>query len=100
MNDVIKKTMEAGALLASQRALAKAALQDADIHIIRQLFISGPTWDGDIIDKTARDRLIASGAVVRAGGWSQLSEFGFETAIKVGFGRVKETWAASRRAAS
>jgi len=39
-------------------------------------FCRGPVWDGNVIGKTQRDRLIEHGLVERVNGWSFLTKEG------------------------
>lgn len=62
----------------------------------RQLFFSGPTWDGDIVSKAGRAGLIRRGYCIHRNGWAQLTEAGFEMAVAAKLGDDKEAWANKR----
>lgn len=64
---------------------------------MRQLFLHGPTWDGDIVSKAGRAGLVKRGYVERENGWSQLSPAGFALAVRSGLGEAKERWENKRR---
>lgn len=49
--------------------------------VLEQLFIQGPTSDGDIIDKNGRGDLVAKGLAARWNGWAFLTEKGVRFAI-------------------
>lgn len=60
-------------------------------EVLWQLFRNGPTWDGNIIDKSKRDELVSIGWVCRAGGYNSLTEQGFkECVFGCQFGDKKE----------
>ncbi|MEN3238569.1 hypothetical protein PUR29_34585 [Methylobacterium ajmalii] len=54
-------------------------------EILRQLFLDGPTWDGDIISKTARNEVILMGLAEREDGYTQLTREGLRHALIAGF---------------
>lgn len=58
--------------------------------VLRQLFLDGPTWDGNIISKAGRDDLIAVGFADRRNGWAFLTGLGVEYAIASGLNREKD----------
>lgn len=43
----------------------------------------GPVWDGNLIGKTARDRLVVAGLVCRWGGWNFLTKDGIKYAVNL-----------------
>lgn len=55
-----------------------------------QLFVHGPTWDGDIVSKAGRGELFDRGYATRCNGWSSLTEAGLHLAVRAGFGDEKE----------
>lgn len=59
-------------------------------EVLWQLFRNGPTWDGDVVSKAARDALIAAGHAQRLSGWTSLTERGVRLAIDEGMHRRKE----------
>ena len=60
--------------------------------VIRCLFFHGPTWDGNIPSKAARDELERLGLVNHRFGYAWLTDAGVEVAINAGFDRDKERW--------
>lgn len=69
------------------------ALSSAAVDALGQLFVHGPTWDGDIISKTGRDDLIELGLASRAEGWAFITEKGLRLAISVEVkGRHDQRW--------
>lgn len=76
---------------------AAAPLDGNEREVFRQLFFSGPTWDGDVASKVGRDGLVDRGLAVRREGWQALSEAGFIAAVEAGYGDQKEDWDARRR---
>lgn len=64
--------------------------------VMWQLFRDGPTWDGDLVSKEARDHLERRGLVERGDGWNWLSDLGTRLAIGIGMGIRKD--AAAQRA--
>lgn len=60
------------------------------LAVLRQLFMNGPTWDGDIISKQHRNDLYGMRLAHHVGGgFSQLTEAGVTRALELGFGRDK-----------
>lgn len=62
-----------------------------------QLFVHGPTWDGNIVSKAGRGELFARGYATRSNGWSGLTTAGLELAVAIGLGDEKETRDNKRR---
>jgi len=59
----------------------------ADIYkseALMQLFVQGPTWDGNLISKSQRDDLVAAGLADRWDGWNFLTQEGVEAAVAGG----------------
>lgn len=46
-----------------------------------QLFVVGPTWDGNLISKQGRTELVDCGLAFRRDGWQSLTEAGLLMAI-------------------
>lgn len=57
---------------------------------LSQLFMSGPTSDGDIVVKSGRDSLFERGYATRINGWSFLTPKGVEVALALTLDREKE----------
>lgn len=51
---------------------------------LMQLFVEGPTWDGNLIDKSARNILVEAGLCERWNGWNYLTQEGVEAAVAGG----------------
>jgi hypothetical protein len=49
--------------------------------VMMQLFVVGPTWDGNLISKQGRTELVDKGLVFRTEGWQSLTEAGLTIAI-------------------
>jgi len=57
---------------------------------LRQLFLNGPTWDGDLVSKAGRTGLVQRGYAEQCNGWQQLTSAGFNVAVRAGLGDDKE----------
>ncbi len=53
-------------------------------EVLMQLFVFGPTWDGNLISKSDRDTLLRAGLASRYEGWNFLTEAGVQTALTGG----------------
>lgn len=51
---------------------------------LMQLFVHGPTWDGNLISKSERDALVDAGLADRWSGWNYLTQEGVEAAVAGG----------------
>jgi hypothetical protein len=49
--------------------------------VFNQLFVKGPTWDGNICSKNGRDSIISRELAVHYEGWTQLTKLGLALAI-------------------
>jgi hypothetical protein len=58
-----------------------ARLSGAAKDVMMQLFVTGPTWDGNVIAKSGRDELCAAGVAEHRNGWAYLTREGVEMAI-------------------
>jgi len=56
------------------------ALSENAIEVLGQLFVNGPTWDGNIISKPGRGELFHAGLVLRVNGFAFLTEEGVRIA--------------------
>ena len=54
-------------------------------EVLLQLFLDGPTWDGDIVSKQARNEVILMGLAERQEGYTQLTHEGLRHALIAGF---------------
>lgn len=48
---------------------------------MNQLFMRGPTWDGDITSKAGRGELVANGLAFHDEGWASLTARGVAMAV-------------------
>lgn len=53
-------------------------------EVLMQLFVEGPTWDGNLISKSDRDALVDAGLCERWQGWNYLTLDGLKTAVSGG----------------
>jgi len=53
-------------------------------EVLMQLFVQGPTWDGNLISKAERDALVNRGFADRWNGWNFLTQEGVEAAVAGG----------------
>ena len=61
---------------------------------LRQLFLCGPTWDGNIISKSGRGELCDLELAQHEFGFAWLLRDGVQIAIDFGYDREKEKWQA------
>lgn len=54
----------------------KSLLSKAAIEVMLQLFINGPTWDGNLISKEGRNELLRDHSILRWNGWQWLTNRG------------------------
>ncbi len=66
----------------SWNALMFNELTSGSKDVLGQLFLCGPTWDGNIISKMNRDELVELGLAIHRNGWAFLTEAGVDMAIK------------------
>lgn len=52
-------------------------------EVMAQLFLNGPTWDGNLISKDERDNLVDAGFVDRDNGWNFLTVKGVREAVRL-----------------
>lgn len=52
------------------------------VEVLGQLFVKGPTWDGDILSKMGRNELYDNGLIERMQGWNFLTRDGMQAAIE------------------
>lgn len=66
------------------------ALSAAAQEVMMQMFLNGPTWDGHVMSKAARDELRRAELIERWNGWQWLNAKGVAMAIDQGtISRVK-----------
>lgn len=56
---------------------------------LKQLYLDGPTWDGDLATKSGRDELVDKGLAQRVGGFSFLTYDGVKAALTFPWHRMK-----------
>lgn len=52
--------------------------------VLMQLFVDGPTWDGNLISKADRNELLRWNLCNTINGWNYLTGSGVTAAVKVG----------------
>jgi hypothetical protein len=58
-----------------------------------QLFVQGPTWDGDVLSKSGRNELVSRDFAKHRHGWAYLTDSGLDMAITVDVSRwVDKRW--------
>lgn len=67
------------------------ALSSAERDVLTQLFLNGPTQDGDLCSKAARDELVEYGLARRCNGWNFLSASGVAMGLDGRLGDRKES---------
>lgn len=75
-------------------------VEDATIHTssgavrdtLRCLFFHGPTWDGNLPSKSARDALCRLGLAHHEFGYTFLTRDGVEVCVNAGLDREKDSW--------
>lgn len=78
----------------SQFAPSVSELSPAAIGVMGQLFVHGPTWDGNIITKVGRSELVKAGLATHAHGWAWLTEDGLVAALEFGKAASSPVWKA------
>lgn len=59
------------------------SLSSAAKDVMMQLFLNGPTWDGNIIAKNGRGELCENNLAFHTNGWASLNEHGVIMASEV-----------------
>ena len=62
--------------------------------VLMQLFVFGPTWDGDLASKSERDDLVRAKLCEREDGWNFLTRLGVSAAVRRGL--QARDWADTR----
>jgi hypothetical protein len=68
---------------------ANALLSSFELELLCHMFFDGPVWDGNLIYKQARDKLVRRGLVQRSHGYNWLSLDGIDMAYILGFTKWK-----------
>lgn len=66
------------------------SLASNEIEVLEQLFMFGPTWDGNIVSKSGRDQLFDLKLAARVEGYSFLTAAGIRLALSNRVDRKKE----------
>lgn len=53
-------------------------------EVLMQLFVEGPTWDGNLVSKSQRDALVDQGFADCWNGWNFLTQKGIVAAVAGG----------------
>ena len=64
-------------------------MSSSAIDVLRQLFLRGPVWDGNLVSKAGRTELVDSGYAAQSDGWQWLTDSGVELAVTAGRERAK-----------
>ena len=73
-------------------------LSSGAIAVLGQLFLKGPTWDGDLISKMGRTELVDEGLADRLNGWNFLTRAGVAAAVSWDTGgRYDRRWYRKQR---
>ena len=72
-------------------SVTSVTLAGNEIEVLEQLFMFGPTWDGNIISKSGRDQLFDLKLASRVEGYSFLTGAGVRLALSNRVDRKKET---------
>lgn len=54
-------------------------------EVLMQLFVGGPTWDGNLVSKQDRDELLRAGLAEHWEGWTYLTKAGVKSAVSGGY---------------
>jgi hypothetical protein len=57
-------------------------LSSAAVGVLGQLYVSGPTWDGNICSKNGRGELVRAGLAWHEHGYASLTPEGVRTAVE------------------
>jgi hypothetical protein len=63
-------------------AFCSSSLSSAAVEVLGQLFVSGPTWNGNISSKNGRDELVIVGLAWHEHGYASLTPEGVLMAIE------------------
>jgi hypothetical protein len=57
-------------------------LSSAAKEVLGQLFMKGPTWDGNVVSKSGRGELVAAGLAFHDNGFASLTPEGVRVAVE------------------
>jgi hypothetical protein len=60
--------------------LSAKSLSPSAIEVLGQLYVNGPTWDGNVASKAGRGELVERGLAFHAHGYASLTSDGVEMA--------------------
>lgn len=60
-------------------------LDSDEEEVLAQLFVNGPTWDGNLISKSGRNGLAQLDLIDRLNGWQWLNEAGMRYVLSMDF---------------
>jgi hypothetical protein len=63
------------------QALLRESISSAASEVLGQMFVHGPTWDGNVVSKSGRDELVRAGLAFRIHGFASLTAAGLDLAI-------------------
>lgn len=80
---------------------AREALSPSAVAMLGQLYVSGPTWDGNVLSKPGRGELIRAGLAFHEYGYASLTPEGVRLAAEWAIwdlrARNEERWIEKRR---
>jgi hypothetical protein len=81
--------------------IKETPLSPAAIGMLGQLYVSGPTWDGNVCSKPGRAELCRAGLAWHAHGYAQLTQEGVRVATEWNISdlsrRNEQRWVDKRR---
>lgn len=66
----------------TQSVFSAEPLSSAAIQVLGQLYVNGPTWDGNVASKAGRGDLIRAGLAWHAHGYASLTPEGVRVAVE------------------
>lgn len=78
------------------------ALSPIAVSMLGQLYVGGPTWDGNVISKAGRGELVKAGLAWHEHGYAALTPEGVRVAVEWDWrdlkNRGEDKWLSKRRA--
>jgi len=68
---------------------SRVSLSLDGVAVLRQLFMHGPVWNGNVISKKGRGELVGARLARHWDGWTWLTRQGLQAALDIG-GRLRE----------
>ncbi len=76
-------------------------LSDNAVEMLGQLYVNGPTWDGNVCSKVGRGELVLAGLAYHMHGYAFLTPEGVRTAVDWDFANLRrrgeDRWMEKRR---